>query len=71
MRSFADLDRQSDIIQSNTKHKKIKSTCLESEPILEELEEYQGQELDPFYHSFFVPPQRARINSVDISFYNP
>lgn len=48
--------------------KKIKSICLEIEPILEELEEYQAQDLDlKRNQSVVVPQQRNRMGSVDIS----
>jgi hypothetical protein len=48
------------------KKKKIKSICLgESEPILEELEEYQqAQEIDQKNHTFIIP-KRDRTNSVE------
>jgi hypothetical protein len=45
--------------------KKIKSICLENEPILEELEEYQEQEMDPRQHTFIVPMFRGRLSSVE------
>jgi hypothetical protein len=37
------------------KAKKLRSLCLESEPILEELEEYQPPEIDQHNHTFIVP----------------
>ena len=47
-----------------SKPKKIKSICLESEPILEELEEYYpNNDMDVMNHTFFVPGNRARLNS--------
>ena len=47
------------------KPKKIKSICLESEPILEDLEEYNVHEMDPINHTFIIP-RRDRNNSIDI-----
>lgn len=47
--------------------KKIKSICLESEPILEELEEYYPcNEVDQINHTFIVP-HRTRLNSSEIA----
>ncbi len=51
----------------NIKKKKIKSICLESEPILEELEEYQNQDfMDPRNHTFIIP-KRDRNDSMELS----
>lgn len=49
-----------------TKTKKIRSICLESEPILEELEEYNTpyQDMDQRNHTFRLP-KRDRVNSID------
>jgi hypothetical protein len=49
--------------RSNFKKKKIKSICLESETILEELEEYLGPEIDQNNHTFIVP--RVRNDSIE------
>ena len=49
-----------------TKPKKIKSICLESETILEELEEYYpGNDIDLRNHTFYVPQPRSRLDSFD------
>jgi len=51
--------------RSNFKKKKIKSICLESDTILEELEEYVGPpEMDYNNHTFIVP--RSRNDSIDV-----
>ena len=49
-----------------TKIKKIRSICLETQPILEELDEYntQYQEMDQSHHTFRLP-KRDRVNSID------
>lgn len=48
-----------------TKTKKIRSICLESEPILEELEEqYEQQDVDQFNHTFKIY-SRERLGSID------
>lgn len=44
------------------KTKKIKSICLESEPILESLEEHLVQEVDLMYHTFVIP-RRSHLSS--------
>ena len=51
------------------KTKKIKSICLESEPILEELEEYYpANDVDLRNHTFYVPQHhRARLDSIDVA----
>jgi len=53
-RSFGEFERSPDIFSQKVK-KKIKSICLDSEPILEELEEYQDQDVDPKHHTFVIP----------------
>lgn len=53
---------------SKIKTKKIKSICLESETILEELEEYYpGNEVDLRNHTFYVPQPRPRLDSFEIA----
>lgn len=72
---FLKLKAQHDKVNSlkfldfhKVKTKKIKSICLESEPILEELEEYYpGNDVDVRNHTFYVPPTRARHDSMEIS----
>lgn len=50
--------------RSNFKTKKIKSICLESETILEELEEYLGPDVDQNNHTFIVP--REKFDSINV-----
>ena len=51
---------------SKNKTKKIRSICLENEPILEELEEYLVPEMDNKNHRF-VLPCKNRTGSVDFA----
>jgi len=60
----ASHDKVNSFLFFTTKKKKIKSFCMESEPILEELEEYQVQDIDPRNHTFIIP-RRDRHDSVD------
>ncbi|CDW77419.1 UNKNOWN [Stylonychia lemnae] len=66
--SFSKLKASHDKVNSflffTTKKKKIKSICLESEPILEELEEYQAQDIDQRNHTFIIP-KRDRQDSME------
>ena len=71
---FLKLKAQHDKVNSfkfldlgTVKQKKIKSICLESEPILEELEEYYpGNDIDVRNHTFYVPLSRNRQDSIDL-----
>ena len=63
----ASHDKVNSCLFFNIKKKKIKSFCMESEPILEELEEYQNQDfMDPRNHTFIIP-KRERNDSMDIT----
>jgi len=60
---MGDFERPPELLSQKVT-RKIKSICLESEPILEELEEYLEQEVDQKNHTFVVTHERPRFDSI-------